>query len=43
MQELARILGGAQITEAVKSSAKEMKDLAEQWKGQLGEKKFVKQ
>lgn len=38
VQELARILGGAQITEAVKSSAKEMKDLAEQWKGQFWEK-----
>lgn len=32
VQELARILGGAQITEAVKSSAREMKELAAEWK-----------
>lgn len=32
IQELARILGGAQITEAVKSSAREMKELAAEWK-----------
>ena len=35
VQELARILGGAQITKAVQNSAKEMKDLADQWKARL--------
>ncbi len=35
VQELARILGGAQITKAVRNSAKEMKDLADQWKARL--------
>lgn len=35
--ELARILGGAQITEAVMNSAREMKDLADQWKNQLAD------
>ena len=32
VQELARILGGAQITEAVLKSAGEMKELAGEWK-----------
>lgn len=32
VEELARILGGAQITEAVLSNAREMKELAEQQK-----------
>jgi len=32
IQELARILGGAQITEAVLESAREMRELAQQWK-----------
>lgn len=32
VRELARILGGAQITDAVTKSAAEMKELAEQWK-----------
>ena len=32
VQELARILGGAQITEAVTESAREMRELAKAWK-----------
>lgn len=32
VQELARILGGAQITDAVRNSAREMKELAAAWK-----------
>ncbi len=32
VQELARILGGAQITEAVTGSAREMRELAAEWK-----------
>lgn len=32
VQELARILGGAQITEAVTGSAREMRELAKAWK-----------
>jgi DNA repair protein RecN (Recombination protein N) len=32
IQELARILGGAQITDAVINSAKEMKELAVEWR-----------
>ena len=28
IEELARILGGAEITETIRNSAKEMKDLA---------------
>ena len=32
VKELARLLGGAQITEAVLKNAREMKDLAEQTK-----------
>ncbi len=34
VQELARILGGAQITRAVTESAREMKNLADEWKNQ---------
>ena len=35
VQELARILGGAQITEAVINSAEEMKELASNLKKSL--------
>ena len=35
VEELARILGGAQITGAVRENAAEMKRLADDWKGQL--------
>lgn len=34
IEELARMLGGAQITEAVRKNALEMKNLADQWKKQ---------
>jgi len=35
VDELARILGGTKITESVISNAKEMKDLAAMWKGNV--------
>lgn len=34
-QELARILGGAEITDAVRENAREMKELAEKYKGSV--------
>jgi ATPase involved in DNA repair len=33
VEELARLLGGAQITDAVRQNAREMKDLARERKG----------